>query len=111
MNKYVIILCVLVFVSSVAQVILKISANCKYSSRVREILNYKVITAYSITFIVMILTILFMKHVEYKLIPIIESLGYVYIMLLSTIILKEKSSRKVKIGNILIIIGIIVFNL
>jgi drug/metabolite transporter (DMT)-like permease len=111
MNKYIIILGLLVFASSIAQVILKISANHSYSNKFKELFNYKVIIAYFIMFIAMILTTLYMKYVEYKLIPIIESLGYIYIMALSALILKEKVSKRMKIGNMLIILGIIIFNL
>ena len=111
MNKYVFILCILVFFSSIAQIILKISANYSYKNKLSEILNYRVLVAYFITFSAMLLTTIFMKHVEYKLIPIIESLGYIYIMLLSMIILKEKNSKKTVVGNILIVIGIVIFNL
>ena len=56
-----------------------------------------------------ILVILGLKGVPYKNEPIIESLGYIFVMILSNIILKEKITRKKLIGNLLIFLGIIVY--
>lgn len=56
-----------------------------------------------------ILTIFAFKSLDYKNGPIIESIGYVFVMILSSIILKEKITKKKLIGNILILLGIMVF--
>ena len=40
---------------------------------------------------------------------IIESLGYIFVMILSNRILKEKITKKKLIGNLLILIGIIIY--
>lgn len=56
-----------------------------------------------------ILTILAFKGLDYKNGPIIESLGYVFIMILSRLFLKEKITYKKIIGNALILCGIMIF--
>ena len=56
-----------------------------------------------------ILTILAFKGLDYKNGPIIESVGYVFVMVLSSIILKEKITKKKIAGNLLILLGILVF--
>jgi small multidrug resistance pump len=50
-----------------------------------------------------------LKGVPYKNEPIIESLGYIFVMILSNRILKEKITKKKLIGNLLILIGIIIY--
>ena len=56
-----------------------------------------------------ILVILGLKGVPYKNEPIIESLGYIFVMILSNRILGEKITKKKIIGNGLILLGILVY--
>ena len=58
-----------------------------------------------------ILTILAFKGLDYKNGPIIESTGYVFIMILSRIFLKEKITKNKILGNSLILFGILIFYL
>lgn len=109
MNSYVILLIASVLIASCSQIILKKSASKEYSSIIREYLNVRVIVGYGMMFISTILTIFAFKGLDYKNGPIIESLGYIFIMFLSRIFLKEKITKKKIIGNSLILLGIIVF--
>lgn len=56
-----------------------------------------------------VLTILAFRGLDYKNGPIIESLGYIFVMILSRMFLKEKITKKKILGNALILLGIIVF--
>lgn len=109
MNSYVILLVASVLIASCSQIILKKSASKEYSSIIREYLNVRVIVGYGMMFISTILTIFAFKGLDYKNGPIIESLGYIFIMFLSKIFLKEKITKKKIIGNSLILLGILVF--
>ena len=109
MNSYVFLLIASVLIASCSQIILKKSASKEYSSIIREYLNVKVIVGYGMMFISTILTIFAFKGLDYKNGPIIESLGYIFIMFLSRIFLKEKITKKKIIGNSLILLGILVF--
>ena len=109
MNSYVFLLIASVLIASCSQIILKKSASKEYSSIIREYLNVRVIVGYGMMFISTILTIFAFKGLDYKNGPIIESLGYIFIMFLSRIFLKEKITKKKIIGNSLILLGIIVF--
>lgn len=100
-----------VMVASVSQIILKISANKKHKSLKNEYLNPYVICGYSFSLLSSLITILAYKGISYSSGPIIESLGYLFIMILSFVILKEKISWNVIIGNFIIIAGIIIFYL
>lgn len=109
MNSYVFLLIASVLIASCSQIILKKSASKEYSSIIREYLNVRVIVGYGMMFISTILTIFAFKGLDYKNGPIIESLGYIFIMFLSRIFLKEKVTKKKIIGNSLILLGILVF--
>ena len=93
MNSYVFLLIASVLIASCSQIILKKSASKEYSSIIREYLNVRVIVGYGMMFISTILTIFAFKGLDYKNGPIIESLGYIFIMFLSRIFLKEKISK------------------
>ncbi|MDR2337614.1 MAG: EamA family transporter [Deltaproteobacteria bacterium] len=97
--------------SSCAQILLKKSSQQKRAHIIYEFLNLKVIVAYLIIFACMLLVIVAFKSLSYKLGTILESISYLYILLLSRIFLNEKITRKKLLGNFLIIFGILVFNL
>ena len=56
-----------------------------------------------------VLTIFAYKGLDYKNGPVIESLGYVIIMVLSCLFFNEKITWKKFLGNGLVILGIIIF--
>ena len=110
-NKYLLLLIFSVFIASISQILLKISANRKHNSKIREYFNPHVIIAYSIFCVSLILTILALRGLELKNVPIIESTGYIYILILSKLILKERITKYKIGGSFLIILGVLVFNL
>ena len=108
-NKYVVVLVISVLVASLSQILLKKSALKKHSCLLKEYLNHYVIIGYSMMILSTILTIYAFKGLDYKNGPIIESTGYIFVMILSSTFLKEKITLKKLIGNILILIGIFIF--
>lgn len=108
MNSY-LILITSVVVASVSQIILKIASTEKYDSLIKEYLNFKVIIGYFLMFTSTILTIIALKNINYKNQPIIESFGYIFVMILGRCFLSEKITRNKVIGNSLILLGIFVF--
>lgn len=108
---YIIIFLISVFISSISQIVLKKSANKSYDSKLKEYLNPMVIGSYTIFFTSTLLTIFAYRGVPLSFGPILESTGYVYISVLGLLFLKEKLTFKKLCGNILIIIGILVFYL
>ena len=109
MNKYIILLILAVLVSSISQIILKKSASKKYKSVVKEYINPYVIIGYFLMVLSTVLVILGLKGVSYKDEPIIESLGYIFVMILSNKILGEKITKNKIIGNALILFGIFIY--
>ena len=109
MNKYVFLLILAVLVSSISQIILKKSSSKIYKSIIKEYLNVYVITGYGLMVLSTVLVVLGLKGVPYKNEPIIESLGYLFVMILSNRILGEKITKKKVLGNVLILVGIAVY--
>lgn len=60
-------------------------------------------------FVSTILTIIAFKNLDYKNGPILESIGYIFMVILSRIFIKEPITKNKVIGNILILAGIVVF--
>ena len=64
----------------------------------------------SLFFISNFITIYGLKYVPLSMGPILESTGYVFIVILSRLFLKEAISKKKIMGMGIILIGIIVFS-
>ncbi|NMA66287.1 MAG: EamA family transporter [Clostridiaceae bacterium] len=111
MIKYVFIGVVSVTVSCISQILLKLSAMQEWPSRIKEYLNTYVITGYLLTTSSVFLTILMYKGLQLKYGVIIESLGYIIILILSKFFLREKISKSKVVGNIIIVIGIVIFGI
>ena len=108
---YVAVFLISVLVSSVSQIILKKSANKTYDSKIKEYMNFPVIFAYGLFFMSSLLTVFAYKYVPLSMGPILEATGYIWVSVLGYLILKEKMSGKKVLGLLIIIAGIIVFNL
>lgn len=99
-----------IFASACSQLLLKRSADREHKSWLRSMLNWRVITAYGIFFCSLFINITAMSRgVNLKDMPIQESLGYVFVPLLSYIVLKEKITKRTIVSIVLILIGIVWF--
>ena len=98
-----------VVVASLSQILLKKSAEKSYQSLLREYLNTWVISGYGMMVVSTLLTVGGYAGLEYKNGAVIESLGFVLVMLLSRLFFREKITKKKLIGNALILLGIVVF--
>lgn len=110
-SEYIIIMICSVFVASVSQILLKKSAAKEHAGFIKEYLNKFVIIGYLMLLASMFITIIAYRELPLKYGAVIESLGYVFVMILSSVFLGEKITKRKIIGNILIIVGIIVFSL
>ena len=100
-----------VFISAIAQIILKKSAGKEYESKIREYLNPYVIIAYAIFFGATFCTIYAYKGVPLSFGPILAASEYVFVAVLSKLFLKENINLKKFIGLSVIIAGIIIYTL
>lgn len=110
-------ICVLIMVcseliASSSQMFLKKSAGIHYSSWIREYLNRWVITGYLMLFVSMLLTIRAYAYADsYMNVPVLETMGYIFVMLLGRIFFGEKITRNKILGMIFILAGILIFYL
>lgn len=101
-----------VFACSAAQLLLKTSAAEKHSSPMMAFFNWRVLMAYSVM-VVSLLVNIYAMHcgVQLKDMPILEATGYLFVPCLSAICLKEHISRHTVLSIVFIVMGIIVFYL
>ena len=111
MGKYWLALFLAVVISASSQMLLKQGASKKYDSVVREYLNPWVISGYALMILSTLCIIYAYRGVAYKNGAIIESLGYILIMLLSRLLFQEKITKKKLAGNLIILTGVLVFYL
>jgi len=107
--KYVVFLFISVFISAISQILLKKSALRNHNSFISEYLNVLVISAYFLFFAAVLIDLLCLRFVPLSFIPVIETSSYVFIIVLSRIIFKEKIHLKKAIGLILILSGIVIY--
>ena len=101
-----------VFFSSCCQVILKRKALEKKRSVFSQILSGRVLFAYFVFFSATMINVYSMREgVQLKDLPILESLGYVFVPILSYMRLGESVSRKTVVSILLICCGVFVFYL
>lgn len=98
------------FLAAVSQVLLKMSAGKVYKHPVWEYANPLVVIGYGILFLTMGINIFAYRFVDYKYGPVLNASSYVFILILGALLLKEKITKKKLLGNIMIIIGIIIYS-
>ena len=97
---------------SLSQLLLKKSAKAVHSSKVYEVLNPMVIIAYTVFFCSLLVNIWAMSRgMQLKEMAMLESLGYVFVPLLSYMILKENISNRTICAILMVVLGIFVFYL
>ncbi len=114
MNKWMVFSVILylfgVFISAISQILLKKSSQKKYSHWIREYLNVRVIVAYSIFFLATLCSVVAYKYIPLSMGPILGTMEYIFVAVLSYFLLKEKISRKKLLGLMIIIFGVLVFS-
>lgn len=114
MNELTVFICLYlagVFVSSVSQIMLKISAGKTYPSKLKEYLNPLVVLAYVLFFGCTFITLFALKVVPLSMSPVLEASGYVFVAVLSRLLLKEKIPKRKILGLMVIICGILIYAL
>lgn len=107
---YWVTLSIAVLLGSLAQIPLKISSQKKYNHLLGYFVNSYTITGYSIMLIAAGLSFISVRHIELKYLPIIESLGYVYVLIIGYLAFNERINIREILASLLIISGVIVFS-
>lgn len=99
------------FLAACSQVFLKKSADIEYKNKYREIFNLKVILSYGILVTTMLLNVIAFRFLPYRIGPVLNSLSYIFVFVLSYLFFKEKITVQKVTGIVLIVLGIIIYNL
>lgn len=111
MNKYMLLMFGCTFLTAFSQLLLKQSANRTYRSVLLEYLNWRVILSYGIFALVLLLNTYAFTRVDMKYGAVIDTFSYVFVMLLSWLVLKEKFTRGKVLGNLLIMTGVFIYTM
>jgi len=112
MNElYMLLMAAGTFFTALSQILLKQSANREYRHPIFEYLNWRVLLAYSIFVGVLIINTYAYTKIDMKYGSVIDTLSYVFVLLLSYFILKEKFTKEKVIGNLIIMAGIVIYAL
>lgn len=97
--------------TAVSQILLKQSADKTYRHPIFEYLNWRVILSYGIFAGVLLLNTYAYTKVDMKYGAVIDTFSYVFVMILSLLILKEKMTKRRLIGNLIIMTGVFIYTL
>lgn len=99
-------------IASFSQMLLKKSASERHESVIREYLNFKVIAGYGMMFLSMLVCVYaYSRQVSMQSGAVMDSIGNLWVMILSFLIFREPITKKKLLGNLLIITGIVVTNM
>lgn len=111
MNKYALLMIFSALVAAVSQMLLKKSALKKYKSILFEYMNPYVIIGYCLLVATMFINIVAYGGIEYKVGAILATTSYLFVMIFGRIFFNEKITIRKVVGIVLIITGIVIFNI
>lgn len=112
MNKWisVCIYAVSGFAAAISQLILKFAAlKPNGKTGMMRYMDIRIIASYAILFTTVFLNMIAMRYMPYKFVPVLSSISYVFVLLLSKFILHEGVGKKRAMGILLIFVGMFVF--
>ena len=109
MSKSLVCIVLSMLLTCVSQVLLKKSATKQYDSLIKEYLNVYVILGYVFLGISLLIGIVAYTDMDYKIGPVCMSLNYTIIMILSWKMFGESITFRKIVGNVLIVMGVIIF--
>lgn len=111
MNKYMLLMVVCTVFSAISQILLKQSANRQHVSVLKEYMNWRVILAYLIFGMVLLMNTYAYTQVQMKYGPVLDTFTYAFVLIFSCLILKEKITKGKLIGNLIIVAGVLIYTL
>ena len=98
-------------ITAFSQIILKKSANKQHKGFIAEYINPYVLFSYMCYFGVLVLNVFIYTKIDYRFGVVINSMSSVFVMILSRVLLREVITKRRIYGNIIVVIGILVFTL
>ena len=106
--KYIGIFLFSIFLSSVSQIILKVSAVERHDNIIKEYLNLKTVSAYGLLCMSSLITVWVYRYLPLSIGTVLESCSYIFVAGLGGIFLKEYISKRKLVGLCCIIAGILI---
>jgi len=100
-----------IIIAAFSQILLKKGASKEYPNFIKQYLNVWVISGYALMFTALFLTIIAYRYLEYRIVPLIESLGFIFVMILSRIFFKEQITVRKACGVCVIVAGVVIYYL
>lgn len=100
-----------VFLASIAQILLKAHANEVILDKRDKYGSVKIVIAYGLFVLSMLIGNLALRKIQYKYATIIESMSYFFILVGCRIVFKEKITKRKLSGISMITVGMIIFML
>lgn len=101
-----------VLIACISQILLKKSANAgKEKTFIKKFVNVNVIIAYGCMFASSVFSMLSLRGMDLRQMPMFQATSFIWIMLFSRIFLKEKITKKMWISIIVISCGILIYAL
>ena len=97
--------------SALSQILLKQSANRQHASPLKEYLNWRVILAYLIFGTGLLVNTYANTNVDLKYGPFLDTFTYVFVLLFSWLVLREKITKGKLIGNLIIVVGVLIYTM
>lgn len=107
----VLVILILVLVNSCAQLLLKIGSSKKSITKTVIKINIQIISGYLLLFISTIISVYLLNFINFKSLTIVIALNYVSTLILSNLVLKEKYTKQKIVSTIIIVFGVITFNI
>ena len=108
MNSGVLIYLFTPLISAASQLMLKRAADDPRHTGFRFYVNPLVIGAYALFFGCMVLNVFALRTLDLTVASVLEASGFLYVMVLGALFLKEKITRRKLWGNVLIVAGIVI---
>ena len=109
MDLHAIVMLLGVFIASIAQVLLKKSAQKVYDNIFKEYLNMMVVLGYSMMLISTMCTVYAYRKIPISLAMVLDATGYVFATLFGYLFFGETISARRILALLLIILGILVY--
>lgn len=113
MNFYYALVLIAVVLTGVSQILLKIGSQQKntFSTQISPYLNRFTLSAYMIFLFITMVSVVALKEIPLKQFYAINSLTFVVVALFSWVLLKEEVNKGMIMGILIIVLGIVIFNL
>ncbi len=108
MNSSILIYLITPLIAAASQLMLKKAADDPRFTGLRFYVNPLVIAAYALFFGCMVANVFALRTLDLTVASVLEASGFLYVMVLGALFLKEKITVRKLLGNVLIVAGILI---